>query len=154
MFDKPLIFLMIWLLSLAGPAFAQEYPLSPLKILTSQGPLEFEVELPETKAELAKGLMFRHHMPPQRGMLFLFKGRPQVSMWMKNTYVSLDMLFIDPQGTIVFIAKNTQPLSLESITAPQGLKIAAVLELKAGTVEAKDIALGDQIKHPALSAGE
>ena len=151
MLDKLLTILMLWLVYLAIPAVAATPPLSPLRISTSQGPLAFEVEVPQTKAELGKGLMFRRHMSPQRGMLFLFKDRPHVSMWMKNTYLSLDMLFIDTQGTIVFIAKGTEPLSLKPISAPQGFKIAAVLELKAGTVEAKGIAPGDRVQHPALT---
>ncbi len=121
-------------------------------IVTAGGKHRFQVEVARTPSQRRKGLMFRRRLAPDSGMLFLF-DRPQlVSMWMKNTYVPLDMLFIDVDGQIVNIARNTTPLSLEPIRSAG--PVAAVLEVVAGTTEKLGIEAGDRVDHPALHAGQ
>jgi uncharacterized membrane protein (UPF0127 family) len=152
MLDKILTALILGFVSFATPTLAQEFHQAPLVIHAQTGDISFEVEVPHTDAQMQKGLMFRKDMPPKTGMLFIFNGRSHVSMWMKNTLISLDMLFINAQGKVVYIAKGTTPHSLDSIAPPYGVVANAVLELKAGTVNAEGIKVGDRVEHPAFNA--
>ena len=79
-------------------------------------------------------------------MLFDFKRVEPVTMWMQNTYVSLDMLFIRPDGTIARVAANTEPLSTRTI--PSGEPVLAVLEVVAGTAARLGIRAGNRVEHP------
>ena len=103
-------------------------------------------ELAVTDEERAKGLMFRKELPEGRGMLFDFKREQPVAMWMQNTYVSLDMIFIRDDGRIARIAENTEVLSERVI--PSGVPVRAVLEVVAGTAKKLGIAPGDRVAHP------
>ena len=107
------------------------------------------MELALTAADSATGLMHRQDMAADHGMLFRFDQTRQVLMWMKNTPLPLDMLFIDDDGTIVGIAKDTTPFS-EAIIASPG-PVRYVLELNAGTAERMGIAVGDVARHRAIS---
>lgn len=108
---------------------------------------EFDVELALTPEQLSRGLMFRRAMAPNAGMLFDFGKRTQrVSMWMKNTILPLDMLFIDAGGRIESIAERTVPQSLVAISS-RGL-VRGVLELNGGTVSRLGIKPGDRVEHP------
>jgi uncharacterized membrane protein (UPF0127 family) len=108
----------------------------------------FTVELALDGAQQAQGLMFRRDLAPDAGMLFLY-GRPrEVSMWMKNTLIPLDMLFIADDGRIVEIAERTVPGSLQTI--PSGRPVAAVLELNGGTAARLGITPGDRVRHAAF----
>ncbi|WP_445504169.1 DUF192 domain-containing protein [Microvirga sp. G4-2] len=130
---------------LAGAAYAQA--LEALSIVTQGGQRQnFQVEVARNDADRAQGLMFRRSMAPDRGMLFDFGRVEPVSMWMQNTYLPLDMLFIRPDGTIARIAANTEPLSTRTI--PSGEPVLAVLELNAGTSAKLGIRPGDRIEHP------
>ena len=132
-------------LLLAGAAFAQSF--ESLTIVTRSGQRHsFQVEVARNQNDRAQGLMFRRSMAPDRGMLFDFERVEPVSMWMQNTYLSLDMLFIRPDGTIARIAANTEPLSTRTI--PSGEPILAVLELNAGTAARLGIRAGDRVEHP------
>jgi uncharacterized membrane protein (UPF0127 family) len=106
----------------------------------------FSVELAQTDEERAKGLMFRRELPEGQGMLFDFGRDENVSMWMKNTYVPLDMIFIAANGRTVRIAENTQPMSTRII--PSGGPVRAVLEVVGGTARKYGIAAGDRVAHP------
>ena len=132
-----------WPVLVAGrlPA-AQE---GTLEIATKSGVRVFSVELAVTDEERAKGLMFRKELPEGRGMLFDFKREQPVSMWMQNTYVSLDMIFIRDDGRIARIAENTEVLSERII--PSGVPVRAVLEVVAGTAKKLGIAPGDRVAH-------
>ena len=121
-----------------------------LEIATKSGVRVFAVELAVTDEERAKGLMFRKELPEGRGMLFDFKREQQVSMWMQNTYVSLDMIFIRDDGRIARIAENTEVLSERVI--PSGAPVRAVLEVVAGTAKKLGIAPGDRVAHPLFGA--
>jgi len=123
---------------------------SPLTVETAQGSHSFVVELAETSQQRAYGLMFRRELPPDHGMLFLYPREDRVIMWMKNTYVPLDMLFIEASGRITRIAKSTTPLAVDLI--PSGRAVKAVLELPGGTAARLKIHEGDRVVHPAFAA--
>jgi uncharacterized membrane protein (UPF0127 family) len=134
----------------SSPAAAQDkaqpkLPLENLEILTKTGIRVFNVEFVQTEEQRRIGLMFRKEMPDGEGMLFDFIRPQPVAMWMRNTYVSLDMIFIRADGTIANIAKNTEPLSERSIYAEGFVK--GVLEVVAGTADRYGIAPGDKVSH-------
>ncbi len=125
----------------------------PLTILTDAGPRVFEVEVADTGAERARGLMYRETLAADAGMLFDFERPRRVSMWMKNTLIPLDMLFIDDAGKVVEIAANTVPHDLTAIgpDAP----VRAVLELNGGASAVHGIEAGDRVCHAMFGdAGE
>ena len=113
------------------PAPAGAANLESLEIVSKSGVQVFSVEVMRTPEERAKGLMYRRELPEGRGMLFDFSPEQPVSMWMKNTYISLDMIFIRADGRIVRIAENTTPES-ETII-PAGRPVRGVLEVIGGT---------------------
>jgi uncharacterized protein len=119
-----------------------------LEIASKTGVHVFSVELAVTDEERERGLMFRRSVPELTGMLFDFKRDQEVSMWMKNTYVSLDMIFIQSDGRIRRIAENTEKESLKII--PSGGPVRAVLEVAAGTARKLGIEPGDRIASPIL----
>ena len=118
-----------------------------LSIVTRGGQRhDFQVEIARNDADRARGLMFRRSMPADRGMLFDFERAEPVAMWMQNTYLPLDMLFIRADGTIARIAANAEPLSTRTI--PSGEPVLAVLELNGGTAARPGIGAGDRVEHP------
>ncbi len=117
-----------------------------LEIATKKGVHVFSVELAVTDEERQKGLMFRKSLPESYGMLFDFKRDQDVSMWMHNTYVSLDMIFIKADGRILRIAENT-PTESDKIISSGG-PVRAVLEVVAGTAKKLGIAPGDTVGSP------
>ncbi len=122
--------------------------LQTLEIASKSGVHVFSVELAVTDEERERGLMFRRSVPEFTGMLFDFKRDQEVTMWMKNTYVSLDMIFIQSDGRIRRIAENTEPESLKII--PSGGPVRAVLEVAAGTARRLGIQPGDRVATPVL----
>ncbi|MBE7199626.1 MAG: DUF192 domain-containing protein [Parafilimonas terrae] len=133
-----------------APARAAATAGEPLTIVTKAGPKRFNVEVMRDDAGRSRGLMFRRHMAADHGMLFDFEREEPVTMWMKNTYLPLDMVFIRPDGTISRIAADTEPLSTAII--PSGSPVSAVLELNAGTAAKLGIQAGDRIEHPLFKA--
>jgi uncharacterized protein len=131
-------------LSLVRPAAAA--PEQTLEIVSRTGVHTFAVELAATEEQRQQGLMFRRELPEGRGMLFDFKQDQNVTMWMKNTYISLDMIFIRADGRIHRIAENTEPESTKVIAA--GAPVRAVLEVIAGTAKKLGIRPGDRVAHP------
>ena len=125
---------------------AANAPLQRLEIDTASGPHVFKVELMSTDAEREHGLMFRRSLPRDHGMLFDFERTAPVAMWMKNTYLPLDMLFIRADGTVARIATDTEPLSTRTI--PSGEPVLGVLELNAGTAARLGLHPGDKVEHP------
>ena len=118
---------------------------SPLTIETDHGRFEFQVELAVTPAERSRGLMFRESLADDHGMLFDFGSAKPVAMWMRNTYISLDILFIRADGSISRIARNTEPLSDTVIDS--GEPVSAVLELRGGLTSERGIDAGDRVVH-------
>jgi hypothetical protein len=131
-----------------APQYLQAFP---LEVVTQSGRYLFTIEVAKTPAEIKKGLMFRKDVSSSSGMLFIFPVSQEGRFWMKNTPLSLDVIFIDSAGKVVEICENTVPYSLQSVTS-KGQKIKAVLEVLAGT--SKDILLrkGDQIICPAFGS--
>jgi uncharacterized protein len=126
---------------------AQAFETGSLAIQTQDGRVEtFTIELATTPADRTQGLMFRESMDPDHGMLFDFQVVAPVSMWMRNTIVPLDMLFIGEDGRIKGIAANTVPFSETVIASPGAVR--AVLELNAGSAERLRITTGDRVRHP------
>jgi len=119
-----------------------------LEIASKTGVHIFSVELAVTDEERARGLMFRRSLPESYGMLFDFKRDEEVTMWMRNTYVSLDMIFIQSDGRIRRIAENTETLSDKII--PSGGPVRAVFEVAAGTARKLGIEPGDRVASPIL----
>jgi uncharacterized protein len=117
-----------------------------LEIATKSGVQVFSVEIATTEEEKTTGLMYRKELADGKGMLFDFSPEQQVSMWMKNTYIPLDMIFIRADGRILRIAENTEPLSTKII--PSGGLAKAVLEVIGGTAKKYGIAPGDRVAHP------
>ena len=133
------------LILLAGSA-ARAASVQPLEIVTRTGVHVFSVEMAVTEKEKETGLMYRKELADGKGMLFDFSPEQQVSMWMKNTYISLDMIFIRADGRILRIAENTEPLSTKIIPS-RGLA-KGVLEVIAGTAQKYGIQPGDRVGHP------
>jgi uncharacterized membrane protein (UPF0127 family) len=125
----------------------------PLTVESDHGKTQtkFIAELASTPQERSKGLMFRTELADDHGMLFNFKETRSVSMWMKNTPLSLDMIFADAKGAVVYIARNTVPYS-EAIIDP-GVPVYAVLEVKAGTAHRLNLKRGDRLINPIFGAG-
>jgi uncharacterized membrane protein (UPF0127 family) len=123
--------------------------LQTLEIASKSGVHAFAVELALTPEEQSRGLMYRKTLPEGQGMLFDFKREQELTFWMKNTYVSLDMIFIRGDGRILRIAENTEPLSERMV--PSGGPVRGVLEVVAGTARKLGIAPGDRVAHPIFS---
>jgi uncharacterized protein len=128
---------------------AQAASIQPLEIVTKSGVHVFSVEMATTEEEKTTGLMYRKELADGKGMLFDFSPEQQVSMWMKNTYISLDMIFIRADGRILRIAENTEPQSTRII--PSGGLAKGVLEVIAGTAKKYGIAPGDRVAHPLFN---
>ena len=117
-----------------------------LSIVTASGPHRFTVDVMRTRDELERGLMFRRELPADRGMLFDFGAPQRVNMWMKNTYLSLDMVFIAPDGRVVSVKRDAEPLSEDII--PSGGDVLGVLEIKAGTAARIGVKPVDRVVDP------
>ena len=139
-------FAVLLLLSAVRGSLAQQLaPIEPISIVTEQSATILIAEIADNEESRSRGLMFRHVMPPNRAMLFDFvKPRP-AAMWMKNTYISLDMLFVREDGTIAAIAENTEPLSLQTISVDEPVR--GVVELAAGTAKRLGIQRNDKVYH-------
>ncbi|WP_322516929.1 DUF192 domain-containing protein [Rhodopseudomonas palustris] len=125
---------------------AQAAKMETLEIVTRTGVHVFSVEVATTEQERETGLMYRKQMPEGQGMLFDFRPEQPVSMWMKNTYIPLDMIFIRADGSILRIAENTEPMSTAIISS--GGPVAGVLEVIGGTAKKLGIVAGDRVGHP------
>jgi uncharacterized membrane protein (UPF0127 family) len=138
----------------SGSVFAQNFVSSKpfsrevLTIVSGKNSYKFDVELALTDGQQMQGLMFRRSMASDAGMLFVYGREEPTAMWMKNTFIPLDMLFISSEGRVAHIAERTMPMS-EAIVSSVG-PVLAVLELNAGTVARLGLRLGDFIVSTAL----
>lgn len=127
----------------------QKLPLIPLEIKSQSNAIhKLTVDVARTDAQRSIGLMFRKSMAKDRGMLFLFRSPQPVAFWMRNTYIPLDLLFIDVTGAVVTIAENAKPQSLDLI--PSNAAVVAVLEINGGLARSLGIKPGDQIIQPNI----
>jgi hypothetical protein len=145
---RTLAFIVFGLLAAAGPVTAAG--LQTVEIATKSGVHIFSVEVVDNDTDRAKGLMYRKELPEGKGMLFDFKREQDVSFWMENTYIPLDMLFIRADGRILRIQENAEPLSQKMI--PSGGPVLAVLEVIGGTARKLGIAPGDRVAAPIFKA--
>ncbi len=130
-------------------AYAQ-LPVSPLSVKTDQATHAFTVEVASTPEEIQQGLMFRESLAPDAGMLFDFGQVRPASMWMKNTLIPLDMLFMDETGKVVAIARNAVPGSTRSLGP--GVPVRAVLEIPGGRARELGIEPGAVVQHPIFGS--
>lgn len=117
-------------------------------LVTRSGEHRVDIEVADTPDEREHGLMNRQSMPADAGMLFDFGIDRPVTMWMKNTYLPLDMVFMDASGTVTHIAVNAQPLSLDLIESDGPVRY--VLELNGGAAARYGLKVGDRLKHPLV----
>ena len=129
-----------------APRDAKGDPLEPLTVTTSTGEHRFMVEIADDDAERQRGLMEREPLADDRGMLFQFPDVAERGFWMRNTPSPLDIIYIDPRGRIVSIAKNATPYS-EAIIPSNG-PASGVLELRAGRADEIGAKAGDRVSHP------
>ena len=156
--DRPRARRWIWKVAVAAAlalgAFtggrAEAASIQPLEIATKSGVQVFSVEMATTEEEKTTGLMYRKELADGKGMLFDFSPEQQISMWMKNTFISLDMIFIRADGRILRIAENTEPQSTAIISS--GGLAKGVLEVIAGTARKYGIQPGDRVAHPLFKA--
>jgi uncharacterized protein len=145
---RHLAIIIIALVAFAGPLRAADQRV--VEIASKTGVHAFSVEMAVNDAERSKGLMNRKELPEGQGMLFDFQREQDTSFWMKNTYISLDIVFIRADGRILRIAENTEPMSEKLI--PSGGPIRGVLEVVAGTTRKLGIVAGDRVAHPIFGA--
>lgn len=130
--------------------------LEKLKLVTQGGERLIDVEVTETPAEKAQGLMFRTRLPDTSGMLFFYETPQEITMWMRNTYIPLDMVFIRADGVVHRIETMTEPLSERIIGS--GGDVTACLELAGGAAARLGLQPGDRVEHrffkPAAKAGK
>lgn len=144
-------YLVLFVLLLAAlPAWALEsFGTSELTVQTAGGPRKFTIELALSDAQMEQGLMFRRGMAADAGMLFDFKAPTMVTMWMKNTVIPLDMLFLDEQGRIIDIHERAVPYSTDVIAAKAPSRY--VIELNGGTAARLGIKPGDRVTSPYIA---
>jgi len=136
----------------AAGAELQAFPRDELAIESRGETHRFAVELATTPAQRGQGLMYRERLPAEAGMLFLYPAEQMISMWMRNTLIPLDMLFIDDEGRIVRIAERAVPGSLATISSGQPAR--AVLELNGGTAARLNISPGDRVLYETFGTAE
>ena len=124
----------------------------PLIIETAQGPVEFIAEIADTEASRQRGMMYRETMAPNEAMLFDFEVEQPVAIWMANTLISLDIIFVRADGTIAKIVDHAQPLSRRSM--PSDFPVLAVIEIPGGRSAEAGIAPGDLVRHPLFGTWE
>ena len=129
-----------------APRDAKGDPLEPLTVTTASGEHRFMVEIADDDAERQRGLMEREPLADDRGMLFQFPDVAERGFWMRNTPSPLDIIYIDPRGRIVSIAKNAAPHSDAII--PSNGPASGVLELRAGRADEIGARPGDRVSHP------
>jgi uncharacterized membrane protein (UPF0127 family) len=132
--------------AVAFPAVALEK--QPLTFATSSGSHAITVEVADTESTRSTGLMYRRSIGADEGMIFIYDREQEITMWMKNTYISLDMIFVKRDGTISHIAANAEPFS-ENIISSEGPALA-VIEMAAGSAARLGLRPGDKVRHPAF----
>ncbi|AGF75808.1 DUF192 domain-containing protein [Bartonella vinsonii] len=150
------LFLMLWEVNVVAAKQPIEIPIDPvpLEIQTKQDVVSYRVEIAFTQSQAAAGLMYRTHFPHDRAMLFKQQGNEQLKdkeeffMWMANTPLPLDMIFLNAEGVIVSIVEKTPPFSKDIISS--GVPATFALELNAGEVSEKQIRQGQRVIHPTI----
>lgn len=147
------LLLLLVMVAVAADARALEPPLElrreQVLVVSASGRHKFEVEVADTATARSRGLMYRESLAADAGMLFDFHEEREVAFWMRNTLISLDMIFITAAGRIAHIARDTVPLSEELV--PSRAVVRYVLEVPAGTSAALGIVPGDHVQSPTIA---
>lgn len=139
-------------IALAMPLAACSADDSKLSIQSATGKHQFTVEVVDTPESRAQGLMYRQDLADDAGMLFDFKEERPVSFWMRNTFIPLDMIFIEADGTVLNVHVNARPHDTTSI--PSAGPVQYVLEIPGGRSVELGIAAGDQVSHERIKAAQ
>ncbi len=131
-----------------GPTRAQSLEITPLSIRTATGEHAYRVELADSDVERETGLMFRTELARDAGMLFVYPQDQFIGLWMRNTLIPLDMVFIRADGTVSSVAKGAVPHDETPIVSKEPLR--AVLELAAGEADRIGVKPGDRVLHAAF----
>ncbi len=142
-------FYLLTIMFAVAPAFAAAKT-EKLVVETAAGERVFNVEVVREEKDRNRGLMYRKKLGDHAGMLFDYDPPQDVAFWMKNTYIPLDIIFIDAQGRIITIAAETEPLSLDRI--PSNGVARGVLEIKGGLAAKRGIKVGDKVRHTIFPA--
>ncbi|MBB3971731.1 DUF192 domain-containing protein [Hansschlegelia beijingensis] len=142
-------FALAFALLVCGLSPGRAAALEKLTFETATGPHTFMVEVAVTPEEREVGLMYRRSMPADHGMLFDFGKSDEIAMWMQNTYLSLDMVFVTADGRVRRVERATQPLSTRVI--PSEGPVRYVVELVAGAAERIGLKPGDRVVHPRIA---
>jgi uncharacterized membrane protein (UPF0127 family) len=146
--SRPIVLVAALVLVAVASAGRADGALSRLTIEGTSGRHAFMVEVARTVEERAQGLMYRRSLAPDRGMIFDFGAEADIAMWMRNTYIPLDMLFVRADGVIHRVQRDTVPFSEETISA--GAPVRYVVELPAGTAKRLGIDRGDRVLHEII----
>lgn len=141
------LFAVLLLLSACGE---ENSNLTKMVIHTSDGDVTYHLEKAITKDQLQHGLMERKELKSDSGMLFLLQGQNEIAMWMKDTYIPLDMIFIGQNKRIIAVYKNAKPLSTELIRPRVSEPLSAVVELNGGDIDKHNIKIGDKIDNDMI----
>lgn len=145
-----LVMLCVGMAAIPSSLFVEAGPRrEPLAIMTASGSHAFWVEVARTGPVQERGLMFRTSIPSDHGMLFVFRQEGPIRMWMKNTYLPLNMIFVSKQGKVIGIHENAEPLSEKVISS--GEAAFSVLEVNGGTAARTGLRRGDVVRHSAFS---
>ncbi len=144
------LIVVLGVLMTAADVNAGKLRVEPVVLVSETGRHTIDAEIADTPGARATGLMFRRSLAPDAGMLFIYDAPQNITMWMKNTYISLDMIFADAAGSIIRIARNTEPFSTDIIESGGQAKV--VLEVAAGTAKRLKLKPGDRMEHAALGA--
>jgi uncharacterized membrane protein (UPF0127 family) len=136
--------LLLALLAVSWPASVEAFSNGELSIETDSKTLQFQIEIADEADERSRGLMFRESLADDEGMLFIYPSPRIASFWMKNTQIPLDMLFIDEDGHILSIARETTPFSLKPVLS--GGLVTSVLEISGGLAATLGIDVGDRVE--------
>lgn len=149
------LFSFVWaLMAVSATGFAQsaQFRKDKLTLKTGNGDHVIAIEVAETTEQKALGLMYRTSVPQNTGMLFPYERPQELTMWMRNTYASLDMVFIRADGVVHRIEYGTEPMS-EKVISSQGT-VLAVLELAAGEAKRLGLKPGDRVEYATFKGGK
>lgn len=136
------------LLSLSTLSSVLAFEKQPLTFVAASGRHVFTIEVAVSPQEQMQGLMYRQSLGANEGMIFVYPRDQEIAMWMKNTYISLDMIFVRSDGSILRIERSTEPFSERVINS--GDKARAVIEVKAGTADRLGLKPGDKVEYSAF----
>lgn len=141
----------ILLAGAAAPVLAETCSPGVVALKGPGGEARFRVEVADTDATRARGLMWREHMEPGAGMVFVYDSPGPAHFWMRNTLIPLDLIFADPSGTVQHVHADAKPHDETLIDG--GDNVLVVLEINAGLARRMGIVPGTVMRHPAFSAG-